>query len=834
MKKIQNINEHWKLFGTAMGCDYTDAFIDMKRGKVEVYDVCLPCDVHMPLIQDGVIKDPVESTYSQESLWIEDKAWWFYRDFALSHEDLSNFMNIKLSLDKLDMDGQVYVNGKFIGQHRSAHYPFEKDIKYRLVPGNNRIAVRLTTGFETIEDERVDVIRDKVIPCGNRGDHRRAFSRKPQYCSGWDWMERIMTCGMNGDAYVIMEKEVSITHLIVSTNKLMTGRPAMAHLKVKVELDNHELVATRISNLRLSIIFDKEVMATVDQELILRGGYNCYETEITIDEAQLWWPNGYGDQPLYTITAEIDSDTYTTKFGIRTIELNQNPIDDENRMFSFKVNGIDIFAKGSNWVPSDAIYARVSHDKYKVLIEECALQNNNMLRIWGGGIYEPDIFYDLCDAYGILIWHDFMYACSVYPEYEKWFMEESKNEAEYQTKRLVNHPSMALWCGNNEMHWIYGEEAAFKLSEEEMKTTLHNIYNYMLPEIVEKNVPKGLYWNSSPYGREVASSENMGDNHIWPSWRHEHPVFEDYATYDQRETKFMSEYGYLGPCKLETIKQYCDTDKVIHYKDGDYKYHSHYFDKDYTQGMVAKGIAMQYGMDKALSMEAYLLLGGLAQGKLLEYSLEAFRSKCHCSGALLWMYNDAWGEEGWTTIDYYLNRKISYHYVRRAFSPVKLIMKVVGDELRVIGINETSEAVSFDCEIGFVTYDGQKNVEVKRYSLGKHTRHVIDVMSYVKRTKEGLYYGMPLNCPIVDPVILTDYYVKELPVLDSQLSYEVEGNKIKVSSTSFAHGVHFNLPAHIRLSDEYFDLLPGECREIFFEGVDAEQLDTLSIHSYGQ
>ena len=828
------LNNHWQLYYGSMEEDYKEALANMKVSD-KTMEVNLPCDVHMPLIEKGIIKDPVLGKYSKDSLWIEDKAWWFYRELKISEDELSEYMNMYLNLDRLDIDGQIYVNGNYVGTHRSSHYPFTKDIKELLTSGLNTIVVRLTTGYETIEEERVKPLEGKIIQCGNRGDKRRAFSRKPQYCSGWDWTERIMTCGINGQAFLLMEQGVTLKEISVMTKSINVSSEEIneATLKIKLNLDNHEFVATKDISLHASIYDGDKVIYEFEESMILRAGNNYYERYVDLNKIELWWPNGYGEQKLYTLKIAVKGyKEETIKFGIRTIKLNQDKLDEENRRFAFEVNNELIFAKGSNWVPSDAIYARVSDHKYRVLIEEAVEQNNNMLRIWGGGIYEPDIFYDLCDEHGILIWHDFMYACSVYPEYEEWFMEESYKEADYQTKRLRNHPCIALWCGNNEMHWIYGEEAAYKLSPGEMKASLHKIYNYMLPEIVNKNIEDNIYWNSSPYGGFEASTEQMGDNHIWPSHRNEKPVLAAYSTYDDTDTKFMSEYGYIGPCKIESITEYCDTNSIDYEKD-EYKYHSHYFEKTYEGGMVAKGIKQQYGVDKKLSLENYLLLGGMAQGKLLEYSLEAYRSHLDCSGALLWMYNDAWGEEGWTTIDYYLNRKISYHYVRRALAPLKLIMKVKGQEVHVIGINETDQDKVIVAEIGFVSFNGKRETTEVELSLDKRSREVILRIPYVKRVDEGLYFVRPTHNREIDKAILVDYYQHEIPKVNGELSFEIMKDKtITIKSSGYAHGAHFNLPAHTHLSDEYFDMLPGEVRELKAIDVTDEQLNELCIKSY--
>jgi beta-mannosidase len=820
MNKKISINTEWKLRHEDLMIEELNPEV-FKHPDSNCMNVDLPCDVHMPLIKEKIIPEPTVGMGYLESEWIENRSWWFYKELLVEENELQNNDNIYLVLEQLDSNAKIWINSELIGEQKSVHYPFKREIKTDLKEGINTILVRVTTGYEGISDKDIQSLGGRILNNGGRGDKRRAFSRKPQYTCGWDWAPRLLTCGMNGNAYLMEEQSVVVRDVHVTTSRIEPS----ALLHVSLNLDNVRLIATQEVEVELSILYQDMVVHSLLAEYNLRAGSNYFEHHVNIDEPQLWWPNGYGEQPLYDLKVKVTtadaSDVYESSFGIRKIELDNSRIDKDNRLFAIKVNNEKIFCKGANWVPSDVIYARVSEDKIVTLLQAAKDENFTMLRIWGGGIFEQDLFYDLCDKYGILIWQDFMYACSVYPETRKWFMEESEQEAIYQVKRLRNHPCLALWCGNNEMYWIYGEEEEHKLDEKEMKQMMHNIYNYLLPDIIYNYSKETIYWNSSPYGGPEASAETMGDNHIWPSWRYHNPVYESHEIYDDRETKFMSEYGYMGPCHKDSIMEYCG-ENVDNQSNELYKAHSHYYNSEFKRGMVYKGICQHYGETVVRCFEDYLLYGQAMHGHLLEYSLLSYRSRENCYGALYWMFNDAWGEEGWTTIDYYLRRKPSYYFVKRALMPIIFILKRVDKKVRVIALNETNKAVAISFDAGRQDYLGHDIVKEQRLiTLEARSRSVVYEMDYISPSSQELYYvkNVKSNEHYINSAYLADHYFKQIATIMPDLGYQIEmiGKDIKVTieAKHYAHVVFIDLPMYKELSDNYFDMLPGEIKEIF-------------------
>jgi beta-mannosidase len=571
---------------------------------------------------------------------------------------------------------------------------------------------------------------------------------------------------------------------------------------------------------RLDVLYGDSLVASSEQEILLRSGLNYTETELQIPDAKLWWPNGMGEQPLYTIKVSAKSgssvDEYNPfKYGIKTLKLNQEKNND-GRRFAFEVNGVSTYCKGGNWIPADSIYARVTDEKYDALIMEAKKANFNMLRIWGGGLYERDIFYEKCDEYGILIWHDFMFSCGLYPDNLEWFRNEVEKEMDYQTKRLRNHASIALWCGNNENHWLSFD------AEENIKPPFLGgaiCYNSIAPRIVQQNCQNIPYWNSSPFGGEHPNNYNNGDSHIWFDHMM-NPDMEKRITpeeYDKVTARFVSEYGYVGPCCKSSIIKY-HGGKPLDRNSGIWKMHVNAFEKD----TVAAGIAKHYTDPEKLDIDSYILYAGLCQGIIYGYSLESIRFKGNCGGSLFWMYNDTWGEVGWTIIDYYLKRKPSYYFVKRAFNPIKLIMREDNGIVKVMGINETYRKINIDAEYGYLSFDGQSG-DFKKATLllEPFSRHI--VLEFEKGKfdfSRGICCIKPLSCTdTVLPAFLRPGEFKNMNVPKAALNisdFKVDGNMagFTISSDVFAHAVHFKMDDGIKPSDEYFDLLPGEARRI--------------------
>lgn len=801
----------------AWGPQMAAAVLDKNEGWM---NAALPCDVHQPLTENRVIKEPLEADNFFGCKWVENKSWWFKKAFEVGNDMLKEDV-AELVIESLDAEADIFLNSLYLGHHRSAHYPFKKEVRDILKTDDNILLIRVTSGLEHVNEQELSSLEWLVSTEAkdDRGDKRRAFVRKPQYVYGWDWGPRVATCGIMKGAYIEFHSSLAVRGVHAVTESV--GGNAVIGLEVEVE--NLRPYSTMEGTIKVDVLYRGEKVANARQDELFRSGLNYIYMPVTVADAKLWWPNGMGEQPLYEIHVYAclkngDCDAYPIfKYGIRTLKLNLNKLNKRERLFAFEINGVRIFCKGGDWIPADSIYARVTDEKYDTLIWEAREANFNMLRIWGGGIYERDIFYEKCDEYGILLWHDFMFGCSLYPDHLEWFRNEVEREIDYQTRRLRNHASIALWCGNNENQWIY--KNWWINGRNPLSPGGLTCYNEMAPRIVRHNCSNIPYWNSSPYGGEDPNDNEIGDRHHWHDCTM-NPDMEKRITpeeYDKVNSMFITEYGYIGPCRKSSILKY-HADIAIDRKGHIWQLHNNTFEKE----IVPAGIAKHYGDPDKLDIDQYLLYAGLCQGMMLEYSLEAIRVKPNCSGALFWMYDDCWGEVGWTIIDYYLKRKISYYFVKRAFEPIKLIMRESDGMVKVTGINDTAEVVAFDIECGYMDFKGRKNgCNTSSVSLAPYSRKII--LKFEKGHYDftrGFYYVSPVTeHEHILPAVLRPGNFKELDVPDTSLKifdFKSEGDMVTftVNSENYAHAVHFNLDDSIRLSDEYFDLLPGESRVV--------------------
>ncbi len=820
-----DLNHNWMLRseGLHWGPEMLPAVMSRENGWI-----CagLPCDVHMPLIDNNIIKEPLEADNCYESEWIEEKSWWFKKVFTADERLLEADIS-ELTLESLDAEADIFLNGFHLGHHRSAFYEFTTDVGNYLKKGENILIVRVSSGLEHVKEQDIAAISECInteIINGraDRGDKRRAFIRKPQYVYGWDWSPRTATCGIMKDVYIKAYKKLAVRGVHVVTESAAKD----AELCFEIEVENLHPYSSMDADLKLEIFLGEEKVIDLKREVFLRSGLNYFSIDAVINDAMLWWPNGMGAQPLYGIRVSAASgqacDQYPVfRYGIRTLKLNLDKINANERLFAFEINRVKVFCKGADWIPADSIYARVSDEKYGMLIREAKEANINMLRIWGGGIYERDIFYDKCDEYGIMIWHDFMFACAMYPDNLEWFRNEVEKEIDYQTGRLRNHPSIVLWCGNNENTWGFDE-----WWNGDKKAPFYGgavCYNEIAPRIVRKNCGNIPYWNGSPYGGEHPNGNEAGDRHHW----HDCTMNQDMEKritpeeYDKVESKFVSEYGYIGPCRKSSKIKY-HSGAPLDKNGGIWQLHNNVFEKK----TVPAGIAKHYAEPDKLDIDDYLLYAGLCQGLMYSYSLEALRFKENCWGSLFWMYNDCWGETGWTIIDYYLMRKPSFYYVKRAFAAKSLILRGKDGVLKVMGVNDTAEAVAFEAEYGYMAFDGKdKKCSKALILLEPYSRNI--VLEFVKGgydLTKGICYVMPISGEIdVLPATFRagDFRklcIPEAIVTVSDLRQDEDNMIFKVCSDTYAHAVHFELDDDIHLSDEYFDLLPGENREVTVYG----------------
>ena len=803
------------------------------------YQCDLPADVRLPLIKNGVIKDPVLSDYCLESEWIEKRSWWFVKRFSLSLSDFEEADIVELVMERLDSEADIFLNGSYLGSHHSVHYPFVGQVKSYLREGENEIVVRVTHGMEKVTQEMLSELNWAVCTEYDnggkyRGDQRRAFVRRPAYTVGWDWGPKVVTCGITGDVFLRGYWNTAIRDVSVSTEKI---QKETAVLNFVVNVEDMNVIGTKSCDLKIDV-FDGDVLAAsqISERILLTSGYNYLNVKMEIPNARLWWPNGYGEQPLYTVKISVlcegKKEEYPEfQYGIRTLKLDTSLIAGEDRNFTLIINDVPIFCKGGDWIPNDSIYARVTREKCQTLLAEAKEANFNMLRVWGGGLYERDYFYELCDEMGILLWQDFMFACTTYPDHLDWWRSLVEKELDYQTKRLRSHPSLAVFCGTNENHWIFNQydNPKWNIAPSHERFYGLAVPNYMAKEAIYKNCPFIPYWNSSPYGGDLPNDDTVGDVHRWHdafmSPRMENRI--NLKSYDHIKSKFVSEYGYVGPCCMETTRQYLDLKPAEPaWREGrPWEMHTNVFEKE----TVYAGIEKHYKDNPdQMSMEDYLLYGGMVQSTILGYSLESIRFKDFCSGALFWMYNDTWGEIGWTIIDYYLRRKISYYGVKRALAPQKLAIRELDGRVVVQALNDGAASIQLQAVFGYLSFDGAvRELRELNLVLEPHSRnYVLDEPLPDKDYRKGTLVVIPKNSSM-DPAILRIHEIRDLDYQPAQIQLMAieqipEGKRITLTADGYVHGAY--IKGNFRCSDNYFDLLPRQVKKVEVYGCEEEEL----------
>ncbi len=789
----------------------------------------LPCDVRMPLIREGRIGDPVNADCSFESDWIEKRSWWFRREFNLSAEE-AGAETAELVLESIDARGDVFLNGVHLGTHVSAFYPFRQIVTKLLRQGKNELCVRVTTGLETVSDRDLaeldwSVTTEAANGYPERGDLRRSFLRKPAYTVGWDWGPRAVSCGIVKDAYLVFPERTRVSGVHVWTAEILPD--GSARVEAELTVDHLLLYSSCDADISLSLSIEgKEAGCARAEDVLLTSGENTVHLALAVPNARLWWPNGMGGQPLYTVTAEVRCGDAVHRYppfrtGLRTVELDVSRQDGVNRKFALKVNGTEMFCKGGDWIPADSIYARVSPEKYERLVRDAAEANFNMLRVWGGGFYEYDAFYEACDREGILLWHDFMFGCSTAPDHLDWYRREVEREMDFQTKRLSNHPCMGLWCGNNENHWIFNPVDNPQWNIDLRPEKQYGLYtsNVIARRAVRQNCPEIPYWNSSPYGGTLPNDRNVGDVHIWKECMMNPDVEKriDPAAYDEIEARFVTEYGYPGPVPRASIEAYF-AGAPIDRTTRTWALHNNTFEKT----TVNAGIRKHYLDDPAsLDLDGYLLYGGLVQSLMLGYSLESIRFQETCGGALFWMYSDTWGEVGWTIVDYYLRRKISYYGVRRALAHVKLTLRRKDGRVVLAGANDTPEELEIPARAGYLSFDGKTDETVPMtFRLPARSRTVLAVFELPERDYDtGGFAVIPESGPAAPELLrLRDFRQLRIPEPSFDAEVRDEGADLVCTFRSpvYCHAVHMS--EEMDCSDNYFDLLPGEVKTVRIRG----------------
>lgn len=761
------------------------------------FPACVPGTVHTDLMANNIIPDPFQGENEKIVSWAAEKEWWYRREADLPPEVLQK-RAVELVFDGLDTFATVWVNGVKVGEANNMFTPWRFSIKTALRIGKNVIAVR----FKPIYSVALELERKYAGKCGclhAENCSARPYVRKAQYSFGWDWGPTLPTAGVWRGARLVAYDKAKLGYLAALPVQVSEKKA-----KVKVAVDVYVTTACCVEAEFVLNGFGQRMEQHVIKQV--DAGQDFVESEFEFTEPKLWWPKGYGTQNLYDVSAELYSDgslldKATVKCGVRSVLLLQEP-DEEGVCFTFVINGLKVFCKGANWVPADSFLPRVNAERYRKLLDMAVEANVNMLRVWGGGVYEDNIFYDLCDRLGIMVWQDFMYACSAYPE-EDWFLKEAEREAEEVVRRLRRHPCIVVWCGNNEIQWQHNS-----LWKDRARPLGLPIFDEILPEILSRLDGTRPYRSTSPYGGEEPNSECEGSRHNWVVWSKE----TDYLAYLEDRGRFLTEFGWQAPPSLKLLAEYLGANLWV-----DSPVFLAHEKQINGLRILKKLLSLHYPVPD--DFKRFVLFSQLNQGEALKTAVAFWRSRMFkTSGCLIWQLNDCWPAVSWSLIDFGLNPKAAYFFVKRAFQPVIASLIVTDGKVYVYVVNESREELDLDFRFGVIRFNGEYLHVVNGKSVvPAYTSLLVlessldklplsnDCVLAVKLERGGVVLYEDLKT-VVD--------AKDLKLPNQQITMNI--NKVadrtfevSLASSVYAKALHLDLNGLTgRFSDDFFDISP--------------------------
>jgi beta-mannosidase len=621
----------------------------------EWFPAQVPGSVHVDLMALGHIPDPFVADHEPLVQWVAERNWEYALTFHVSPELLAE-EQVFLVCDGLDTLADVTLNGQFLGHAENMFRRYRWNVTQHLVEGDNQVRIVFLAPTAYIRDKQAEQPLAGPSHSIPGGPHLR----KAPSQFGWDWGPKLPPIGIWQS---IRLEGYSVARLDDVHLRQHHADDGTVTLSASVTIERWRDGDLR-AVLQLTAPNQESQRVSVD----LKDDTITAEPQIQITDPQLWWPNGYGEQPLYDVQValyqgETLRDRRVFQLGLRTLELRQEP-DEFGTSFTFVVNRVPIFAKGANWIPADSFPTRLSVDHLESLIRSAAQAHMNMLRVWGGGLYEEERFYDLCDQYGILVWQDFIFSCSIYPADEALF-ENVRVEAIQNIRRLRHRASLALWCGNNEMEWGWVNWGWQEPGHEQLKRAYDRMFHHFLPEICAAEDPDRPYWPSSPSSNTPFVNPNRvqaGDTHNWEVWHGERP----FQAYREHNSRFVSEFGFQSLPSLETIRTYAE--------EADWNMTS-YIMEHHQRNEAGNSKIINYLTDHfrlPKDFESLVYLTQLLQAEAVRTGVEYWRRNRCTSGALYWQLNDCWPVASWASLDYYGRWKALHYAARRFYAPVLL------------------------------------------------------------------------------------------------------------------------------------------------------------------
>ncbi len=808
--------------------DDDEAPEELRRLNEKGIITSVPCSVYDDLIENSLLDDPYYRDNELHALKLMEYDYEYSIGFCVD-ENISSCDKVMLRFDGIDTLSDIYLNDVHLGHTCNMHRVWEYDVKDSLIAGENILKVVLHSPTKYIKEENAK----DPIPGTTDAMAGFPYLRKAHCMFGWDWGPRLPDAGIWKKVSLIGYNEARFDGVYIRQKH----EEAKVHLDFEIDIKKaYEADIKRYGavdrdlaefNIAADIVSPDGECIHVEGEKLLEG--------VDIASPKLWWPNGYGEQPLYKVIISLfdaegeELDVFEERIGLRTMTISREK-DEYGEAFCHEVNGVKVFAMGADYIPEDNILPRINKERTYKLLEQAKLANHNCIRVWGGGFYAGDDFYDACDELGLMVWQDFMFACAVYNLTEE-FEENITAEFIDNIKRIRNHASLGLWCGNNEME-MFVLEGGMWVNKPSQRSDYVKMYEYIIPKVLKKYDPDTFYWPASPSSGgafDEPNAENRGDVHYWDVWHGNKPITE----YRKFYFRYVSEFGFqsfpgLKSCESFTLPE-------------DRNIFSYVMEK-HQRNSSANGKIMNYMEQTFLyptSFDAVLYASQLLQAQAMRYGVEHFRrNRGRCMGAVIWQLNDCWPTASWSSIDYFGRWKALHYYEKRFFAPVLLSCAEEGILTQDTNPNAEPYEVKKSIQLCVANESMRDEALTVRWALRDASAQIIrqdecDVtvpaLSSVWLDKVDMPDAKLYENYVSYDCFRGEEYVSGGTVLFSapkhfryknpNLKVELDGDEIVVKADAYAASVEIlNDNEDMILSDNYFDMNAGTRRVRILEG----------------
>ena len=787
--------------------------------SLESVDMQIPGTVLSGLLAAGKIKDPFYRTNEDATRALFWKDYVFTRTFDVDEELLAQ-QHIVLVCEGLDTLAEISINGTFLAKTDNMHRTWKFQTKKLLHPGKNEIQIVFRSVLRFIEDYPYEAHKKiNYIPCGSMKGNQ--LLRKAHSMFGWDWGPQTIDAGIFRDIYLQGYSHARIEDI----------RIHQQHAK-NVSVQTSITLSESVPGQKLCVELSEDgADKPLQTKLCKTNADGVAAVDFVIENPKLWWPNDYGDQPLYIVrTTLLDEDgtsleSITRRIGLRTLTISQEK-DEWGNEFAFCVNGVKIFTRGGNYIPDDCLYTRITEKKLDYILESCRRAHFNCVRVWGGGYYPSDAFYDLCDEKGLIVWQDLMYACNVYDVTDA-FAENCRQETYDNVRRLRHHASLGLWCGNNEIESAWDHWGDFQKETPYLRADYIRLFEEVLPKAVQEADGETFYWHSSPSSGgcfDNPDDANRGDTHYWDVWHGQKP-FTDYRKYFFR---FCSEFGFQSfPCAKTVNSFTLEYDRNIFSR----VMESHQ-KNDAANGKMLYYLSENLRYPKDLTHLLYA--SQVLQGMAIKYGVDHWRrNRGRCMGTLYWQINDDWPAPSWSSIDYFGRWKALHYMAQKFYAPHAVSMTLEDHRCHVYFSNESFETTEYSLTLSIRDLSGNvlETYETKGNSpaFSAIETAVVDICSWEDQ-KDDVFLEAVIHTKdqkvLKDVETLVPYKYLNLknPVISTEAEETNDAFILHISSDCFAPFVALDFDdADVIFSDNFFHLTDKTVQDIIVKKEDILQ-----------